>query len=99
MRVVTWTLEMLDPAALRPSGPPRLDAVDVRRAGIPPPGPQRFLYTPGGGPGGWVPPPPLGPPRGGGGGPPAPGGGGGGPPPPPPAGGVSLRGAPLPGAA
>jgi GNAT superfamily N-acetyltransferase len=54
MRVVTWTLEMLDPAALRPSGPPRLDAVDVRRAEIPSPELNRFLYTAVGGQWYWL---------------------------------------------
>lgn len=54
MRVVTWTLEMLDPAALQPSGPPRLEAVDVRRAEIPSPELNRFLYTAVGGQWYWL---------------------------------------------
>jgi GNAT superfamily N-acetyltransferase len=54
MRVVTWTLEMLDPAALRPSGPPRLEGVDVRRAEIPSPELSRFLYTAVGGEWYWL---------------------------------------------
>jgi GNAT superfamily N-acetyltransferase len=52
--VVRTFLELDDPAALRPAGPPRLDGVEVRRVDPPDGTVSRYFYVEVGGPHDWV---------------------------------------------
>jgi GNAT superfamily N-acetyltransferase len=52
--VVRTFLELDDPAALRPAGPPRLQGVDVQRVDPPDGAISRFFYVEVGGPHAWV---------------------------------------------
>jgi GNAT superfamily N-acetyltransferase len=52
--VVRTFLELDDPAALRPAGPPRVPGVEVRRVDPPDGAVSRFFYLEVGGPHAWV---------------------------------------------